>query len=142
MHNFRKSLIWVIGLGFCFSTCGDSRADQVRFRFVPTDLNGTATQVAAGPDGALGERLKGFGLVPEPFQTQLRPTHMVTFRHPYTGQNITVPLTLPQGTPRLEYRYDRILYNYGSYVVEARFIPDGSVETVYNSGFFRPLRFE
>ncbi len=64
---------------------------------------------------------------------------MVTFRHPYTGRNVTLPLTLPEGTPRLEHLADRIVYNYGEYTVEARFFRDGSVETVYNSGFLRPL---
>jgi hypothetical protein len=114
-------------------------AEQVRFRFVPTDACGTTTQVPAGPNGALGEQLTGFGMRPQPYSRTFRPNQLVTFRHPYNGRNITVPLTLPQGAPRLEYRSDRIVYDYGSYVVEARFFADGSVETVYNSGFLRPL---
>src|SRR5439155_22659206 len=99
-------------------------------------------QVAAGPDGAVGEQFNGFGLFPQPFTRVFRPNQMVTIRHPYTGQNVTVPLTLPQGTPRLEYRSDRVIYNYGSYVVEVRFFPDGAVDTFYNSGFLRPLVVE
>jgi hypothetical protein len=114
-------------------------AELVRFRFVPVDACGTVSQVAAGPNGALGEQFTGLGLRPQPFNRTFRPNQMVTFRHPYNGRNVTVPLTLPEGTPRLEQRADRIIYNYGSYVVEARFLPDGSVETVYNSGFLRPL---
>jgi hypothetical protein len=114
-------------------------AELVRFRYVPVDACGNLTQVPAGPNGALGEQLTGFGLRPQPFNRVLRPNQMVTFRHPYTGRNVTVPMTLPEGTPRLEHRADRIVYNYGEYIVEARFFPDGSVETVYNSGFLRPL---
>jgi hypothetical protein len=114
-------------------------AEQVRFRFVPIDACGTTSQVPAGPNGALGEQLTGFGMRPQPFQRTFRPNQIVTFRHPYTGRNITVPLTLPEGTPRLQTLADRIVYNYGSYMVEARFMPDGSVEIVYNSGFLRPL---
>jgi hypothetical protein len=117
-------------------------AEQVRFRFVPTDPCGNMTQVPAGPNGALGEQLTGFGLRPQPYGRVFRPNQLVTFRHPYNGRNVTVPLTLPQGTPRLEHRADSIVFNYGTYVVEARFFTDGSVETVYNSGFLRPLVVE
>jgi len=114
-------------------------AEQVRFRFAPVGPGGAMTQVPAGPNGAIGEQLTGFGLKPQPFNRTFRPNQMVTCRHPYTGRYVTVPLTLPEGTPRLEHRADRIIYNYGTYVVEARFLLDGSVETVYNSGFLRPL---
>jgi len=117
-------------------------AELVRFRYVPVDACATMTQVPAGPNGALGEQLNGFGLRPQPFNRTFRPNQMVTFRHPYNGRNVTLPLTLPQGTPRLEHVGDRIIYNYGSYVVEARFFPDGSVNIVYNSGFLRPLVIE
>jgi hypothetical protein len=114
-------------------------AEVVRFLFVPIDPCGATKQVAVGPDGSLGEKLTGFGFIPKPYTEQFRPTHMVTFRHPYTVRHVTVPLTLPTDTPRMEYRDDRIIYNYGSYTVEARFLPNGSVETIYNSGFLRPV---
>ena len=42
-----------------------------------------------------------------------------------------------EGAPRLEYLPARVVYNYGSYTVEARFLPDGSVDVVYNAGFLR-----
>ena len=54
---------------------------------------------------------------------------------------VTVPLRLPADTPRMEHRADRIIYNYNDYVVEARFLEDGSVDVVYNSGLLRPLPF-
>jgi hypothetical protein len=50
-----------------------------------------------------------------------------------------VPLALPEGTPNMEYRTNRILYNYGSYSVAVHFLADGSVDVVYDSGFFRKL---
>jgi hypothetical protein len=67
---------------------------------------------------------------------------MVTYRHPYSGRSVTVPMRLPEGPPRFERRTDRIIYNYGDYTVEARFLQDGSVDVVYNSGLLRPLRFD
>ncbi len=118
---------------------GSVQAEQARFRFVPVDACGHMAQVPIGPNGALGEQLNGLGLRPQPFNQVFRPNQMVTFRHPYTGRNVTVPLTLPAGTPRIEIRADRVIYDYGAYVVEARFLPDGSVDTVYNSGFLRYL---
>jgi len=120
-----------------------AHAEAVRFRYVPIDACGTLKQAPCGPDGALGERLNGLGFRPQPVTQNFRPNQMVTFRHPYTGRNATVPLTLPQqGTPRMETWAEKIVYNYGSYTVEVRFFPDGSVDTVYNSGFLRVLKVE
>jgi len=48
-----------------------------------------------------------------------------------------VPLTLPEGTPRIEHRRNRIVYNYGSDVVEVHFLSDGSADVIYDSGLFR-----
>ena len=118
------------------------RAEQVRFHFVPVDACGTMRQVAAGPDGAAGESIRGLGLVPRPYPYVVRPNQMVTFRHPYSGRNVTLPIRLPEGQPRHESRYDRVVYNYGDYIVEARFFPDGSADVVYNSGFLRPFKVD
>jgi hypothetical protein len=82
------------------------------------------------------------GLRVLPYPYVIKPNQMVTFRHPYTGRNVTVPLRLPQGTARMEQRSDRIIYNFGDYTVEARFLPDGSVDVIYNSGLARPLKFD
>jgi hypothetical protein len=116
---------------------GRSAAEQVRFHFAPVDPTGRTQQVAIGPDGAIGEKIMGVGLIPKPFRETYRPTHMVTFRHPYNARNIIVPLTLPAGTPRMENRSDRIIYHFGAYQIVVRFIPDGSVDVIYNSGFLR-----
>ena len=48
----------------------------------------------------------------------------------------TVP---PDSTPRVQHRWDRIIFNYGSYTIEVVFLPDGTVDVVYNSGFLRPI---
>ncbi len=140
--NFIAPRFYGLVLGALVVAAAPAQAELVRFRFAPIDACGNMSQVPAGPNGAPGELLTGFGFRPQPYSRVFRPNQMVTFRHPYNGRNVTVPLTLPQGQPRLEYLADRIVYNYGSYVVEARFIPDGSVDVVYNSGFLRPLVVE
>jgi hypothetical protein len=117
-------------------------AEQVRYHFVPADACGAMTQVPAGPEGTIGELKRGLGVLALPYPYAVRPNQMVTFRHPYTGRNVTVPLRLPDGPPRLEHRSDRIVYNYGDYTVETRFLRDGSVDVVYNSGLLRPLLFD
>jgi hypothetical protein len=66
-----------------------------------------------------------------------RATRLVSFRHPDTGQTVTVPLALPDSTPRMEYVRDHVVYNYGSYTVEVRFVKDGSADVIYDSGLFR-----
>lgn len=119
-----------------------AKAEAVRFRYVPADACGNLVQVAAGPNGAVGEKLNGFGRIPQPYTQSFRPNQMVTFRHPYTGRNVVVPLTLPRGTPRLEHGNESVLFNYGSYSTDVRFFPDGAVDVIYNSGFLRPLVVE
>jgi hypothetical protein len=66
-----------------------------------------------------------------------RTTRLVNFRHPCTNQTVTVPLALPDSTPRMEYVGDRVVYNYGDYTVEVRFLPDGSADVFYDSGLLR-----
>ncbi|MBI3822667.1 MAG: hypothetical protein HY289_08305 [Planctomycetes bacterium] len=117
-------------------------AEQVRYHFIPTDACGTMTQVPAGPEGTIGELKRGLGVRSLPYPYAVRPNQMVTYRHPFTGRNVTVPIRLPDGLPRMETRADRIVYTRGEYVVETRFLPDGSVDVIYNAGFMRLLRFE
>jgi hypothetical protein len=68
-----------------------------------------------------------------------RATQLVSFRHPATGQTVTVPLALPDSTPRMEYVRNRAVYNYGDYTVEVDFLSDGSADIIYDSGLFRAL---
>ncbi len=120
---------------------GGARAEQVRFLYVPIgDACGNTRQAPHGPDGALGEKITGLGLIPRAYRETFKPTHMVTFRHPANGRNVIVPMTLSGGTPKMEYRNDRIIYNFGDHTVEAHFLPEGSVEVIYSTGFLRALR--
>jgi len=129
----------LIAVGLLLGTGGPAAADQLRLHYVPAGPGGTAALQAQGPGGPAGERTSFFGIVRESSPCPLRPNYLVTFRHAYTGQLITVPVTFPEGTPRVEYRANRIIYNYGSYTVEAVFYPDGSLDMLYSSGFLRPL---
>jgi hypothetical protein len=87
-----------------------------------------------------GQRLIWPGLMPEKCAPPPpRPTCVMTYRHPYTGQVVKVPLALPAGTPIVQHTWARVVYNYGSYTVSVVFLSDGSVDVRYNSGFFRPL---
>jgi hypothetical protein len=117
-------------------------AEAVRYHFVPIDACGKMQQTPAGPEGTIGELRRGLGARALPYPYAVHPNQMVTYRHPFTGRNVTVPVRMPAGTPRMEHRSDRILYNFGDYIVEARFLSDGSVDVIYNSGLMRPLRFE
>jgi hypothetical protein len=116
---------------------GMAEAAVVRFHYLPADSPGNTTLKPAG--GSIGERVRWFGAVRTPYNAPLRPTHVVTFRHPYTGRNVSVPLALPEGTPNILHGPDRISLNYGSFTVGAHFFPDGSVDVVYDSGFLRDL---
>jgi hypothetical protein len=129
----RPLLLGLVGL-FSFSG-GMAGAAVVRYHYLPAGSNGTITLQPAN-DGA-GERVRWFGTVREPYRGALRPTHVVTFRHPYTGRNVSVPLTLPEGTPNIQHTPNRITFNYGSYTVGALFLSDGSVDIIYNSGLLR-----
>jgi hypothetical protein len=115
-------------------------AERVRYHFAPADLCGSTVQTPAGKNNAIGERVSYFGFGTTPYNCAKPPTHMVTFWHPFTKRNVTVPMALPAGTPRLEYGRNRITFNYGSYIVQAVFLPDGSVDTIYDSGLLTPLR--
>ena len=113
-------------------------AEAVRFHYARADACGAMVQVPIAP-GAIGERLNGFGFSPRPFNETFRPNQIVTFRHPFTGRNVTIPLTLPVSTPRIEHQSDAVIFNYGSYTATVRFFADGSADVTYNSGFLRPL---
>jgi hypothetical protein len=117
-------------------------AERVRYHFAPADICGNTMQTPAGKCNAIGERVSYFGFGTTPYNNAMPPTHMVTFFHPFSKRNVTVPMSLPDGAgvPRLQTRSDRIIFNYGEYRVEAIFLPDGSVDTVYDSGLFRPIR--
>jgi hypothetical protein len=117
---------------------GTARAERVRFHYPAADINGSVVHAPTGPN-VVGERIAWFGAVREPARCRMCPTHLVTFHHPYSGANVTVPMRLSEDLPNIQHRGDRIIYNYGSYSVEIVFTIDGSVDVVYNSGPGRPL---
>jgi hypothetical protein len=88
--------------------------------------------------GAPGEKITVFGRSP---YTSPPPqaTYLVTFRHPLTNCTVTVPLGLLPDTPTIEHRTNRVVYNYGSYIVEVRFLADGSVDVSYDNGLLRDI---
>jgi hypothetical protein len=132
-----------IALGVAFVVAlvapAGARGDSLRFRFMPASGDGQLAQVPVGPDGSLGELRTGLRATPRPFTGNYKPNRLVTFRHPYTSRNVIVPMKLPEDTPRVEHISDRIRFNYGTYFVEARFLPDGGVDVLYNSGYLRTL---
>jgi hypothetical protein len=118
--------------------CGNpAGAAQIRFHYAPNNACGSTALKPGGPCCSPGERVAWFGMYREAYNCEPRATHVVTFYHPFIGRNVSVPMAFPEGTPRIEYRSNRVIYNYGSYTVEAHFFPDGSVDTVYNTGFLR-----
>jgi hypothetical protein len=135
----QRTVLGGIGLAAAFfALCpGKATAGRSRFHYAPIDASGITTLKVDPTTGAPGERISRFGTVVEPVQGVPRPTIQIIFRHPLTGQNVTVPLRLPPDTPRLEYRFNQVIFNYGSETVEVHFLADGSVDVVYTTGLFR-----
>lgn len=105
-----------------------------RFHFVP--VNGCTVQHVPY-HGAPAEKITIFGR--GPYECPPPPTCTVTFCHPYSGAKLAIPLALPDATPQMVHRRDRIMYNYGTYTVTVHFLPDGSVDVIYNSGLFKGI---
>ena len=122
------------------ATAGTADAERARFHFVPTGPGG-ALQLVPAADGAAGELAGSFGRARGSVCEPPQPTCRMTFKHPCTGQEVTVPLALPDGTPVIEHVRQRTIYDYGSYTVEVRFLPDGGVDVIYNSGLLRRIAF-
>jgi hypothetical protein len=108
-------------------------AARVRYHLTPEPGGSGCLKPAAA-----GERLALTGWQPYNCPPP-RATQLVSFRHPATGQTVTLPLALPEATPRLAYVRDRVVYDYGNYTVEVRFLKDGSADVVYDSGLLRAL---
>jgi hypothetical protein len=106
----------------------------LRIHFTPADVAGQVTVPGTA------EYISRFGTAATQTSPMKRPTHVVSFIHPYTGRQVHVPIAFPvDSTPRVEHRYNRIIFNYGSDTIEVVFLSDGSVDVVYNSGFLRPV---
>lgn len=121
----------VLAALFSLISAGTAEAARGRYHYVPTDPSG-----AMAP-GNVGQRLSVLGVCTDP--NPPCPTCFKCFRHPCTGQTIIVPLALPDDTPVIYRRRDRVSFNYGSYAIDVVFNADGSVDVIYNSGLFRAL---
>jgi hypothetical protein len=133
-----RTLLCVTAL--LLATAGKAGAERARFHYAPTGPGG-ALQLQPAADGAPGERAGSFGKARGSMCEPPRPTCCVRFKHLCTGQDVTVPLALPCDTPVIQHVRQRIVYNYGSYTVEVRFLPDGCVDVIYNSGLLRGIAF-
>jgi hypothetical protein len=117
--------------GLLLALAPPAEAARMRYHFAPDPCGNGCLRPAAA-----GERLTLAGWQPSNCPPP-RPTQNVCFRHPCTGQTVTVPLALPASTPRMEYVRERVVYNYGDYTVEVRFLKDGSADVIYDSGLLR-----
>ena len=133
-RNYGTGLFLLTSL---FLSAGIAEGAAIRFHYVPAEADSCGT--TAMKPACDGESMRGFGTVREHCNGHLQPTCMVTFHHPYTGHNVAVPLALPEGTPIIMHGPGRVTFNYGSYAVRVRFLPDGSVDVIYDSGFLRAL---
>lgn len=130
-----QSAPWFWAVLASLLVAGSAPAGWVRYHYVPVDARGTARLQPIG--AGAGERMRWLGAVREPAGDPPRATHVVTYRHPHSGQNIAVPIAFPDGTPQIERVRQRLIYNYGSDTIELRFQADGSVDLIYSSGLFR-----
>ncbi|MBM4067544.1 MAG: hypothetical protein FJ271_01160 [Planctomycetes bacterium] len=119
---------------------GQANAEVVRYRYAP-DACGNL-QLVPGPNGAPGERSGWLGGTPAPFPRQVIATHVVSFRHSYSRQNVQVPITFPDAAVRMETVADYVQFTFTSYTIRVIFQPNGSVDVVYNSGWLRPIAFQ
>jgi hypothetical protein len=118
-------------------TTSPAQAERVRYHFAATDICGSTTQTPAGQCNAIGERVAYFGLGTSPYSGVVRPNYLVTLFNPVTRGTVTVPLALPEGTPQMRHGRNRLIFDYGTYQVEVVFLPDGSVDVYYDSGWRR-----
>lgn len=140
MRSLASWLTPFFATALVLAASGRAGAERAVFHFAPTGPGG-ALQLVPAADGIAGERTGSFGKLRGSICEPPRPTCNVTFKHPHTGQEVTVPLALPDSTPIIEHAWGRIVYDYGSYTVTVRFLADGGVDVVYNSGLLRPLVF-
>ncbi len=115
-----------------------AQAARVRYHYVPCEGSDGCTFRLEKPCAQVGEKLTWFGLVKQPYPCPPKPTGIVTFQHPATHHPVNVPLALPtDSSPNMEYRSNRVIYNYGSETVEVHFLSDGTFDVIYSSGLLR-----
>jgi hypothetical protein len=126
----------VIALTLLAMPAGRAEAARVRYHYVPGSPGSTCLQLDTSA-GAPGQRLT-WRMGWEPFNCPPpRPTNQITYRHPCTGQAVTVPIALGLGTPLVYYRNNVVVYDYTTDSVQVKFEPDGTVFVIYDSGVLR-----
>jgi hypothetical protein len=111
-------------------------AARLRYHYSAVDERGT-TMLRPINQGSPGERLT-WSLRWEPYNCPPpRATRMVTFRHPCTDKPLVLPLHLPVDPPRMEYRTNAVIYNYGTDTIQVHFLADGTADVIYTSGLLR-----
>lgn len=132
---FRLRLCAALGtIALLLTSAGSAAAARVQIHYTPADCNGNMN---AGVPTTTTNRIAFFGPPETAPEVPIRPNQVVAFRHPATGRIVKVPLALYQGTPKMRYRTNLVMYDYGSDAIEVRFLADGSVDVIYNSGFLR-----
>lgn len=132
----RNGLLLLIATAAVLLCQPGAQAGWVRYHYAVADPTGA--MVLSPPDAA-GEQLGWFGRVRQSCACPLQPTCVVPLCHPCSGMTLSVPLSLPFGTPVIEHRRYWVIYNYGSYSVQVHFLPDGSVDVIYSSGLMRAV---
>lgn len=118
------------------ATARPVNAERVRYHYVP-NAYGTSTLKPCGPNGAAGEVIAWLGRTRKPINVVPHVNTQLTFRQPYTGQSITVPVYLPHWVPRVAYTRHWVTYEYSNFAVEIHFLPDGAVDVEYVTGLLR-----
>jgi hypothetical protein len=133
-----RSAFWSLTAAAVVMVAGETASAAIaRFHFVPVDGTGQV-QLVPAPSGAAADKVSVLGRAP--YSCPPTPTCVVHLCHPYTNITLNIPLALPpDSTPQIMHRRDRVIYNYGSYTVTVHFLPDGSVDVLYNSGLLRSV---
>ncbi len=137
MSNLTRWLSTGLAAGVLLGTQSSAEAARLRFHYAAAGNCGTVTPQPTGPHGETAAYVSMFG---ECQPTCARPPGRAmqgAYQHPCTGQFVTVPLFLPEGTPVIQHRRNGVTYNYGSYAVEVFFRTDGSVDVDYYSPLAR-----
>ena len=92
MHPLIRVIGLLAGATLVLGLARPAHAERVRFHYAPNQICASSPAAPTGP-GVVGERVSAFGGT-GPTACQLRPNHVATFQHYYTGQPVSVPLAL------------------------------------------------
>jgi hypothetical protein len=138
----RSKTCWlttVFAVTLLFAVAQRAAAERAVFHYVPAGPDG-ALQLQPIAEGAAGERVDSLGKVRGTLCQAPQPACNMTLMNPCNGQKVIVPLALPEDTPIIRHVQQGIVYDYGTYRVEVRFLPGGGVDVIYNS-ILRPISF-